>query len=174
MEIRLLSRLFRGKSEAICEDDGIPLVDFRPHTTRTITITPVVRRPELATLDEFPVLAPAPAPQTALEQVKSMVEKSAGTMAEARNGAVHDVHAILAEDHGRLEIAAADVTRIAEELGNVREELAQVRHRLAALERSAVEVHVPRQVWRERLVAQAGVLCALRSQVKAKAARSRG
>ena len=71
MKTPLLSRLFRGKSEASYEEESIVLADFDLHPARTINVTPGV---------EPSAAAPDPAREAAKEQLSSVVERLASGM----------------------------------------------------------------------------------------------
>ena len=164
MKTPLLSRLFRGKSEASSEEESIVLADFDLHPARTINVTPGV---------EPSAAAPDPAGEAAQEQLESVVEKLAAGMVEAWSGAVRDMQAILATDHAKLEAAATEMHQVTDQLGRVSEELTLIQRRVAALEESVDDVRKTGHAWRERLDAQAGVLRELHSATAAQAARVR-
>lgn len=164
MKTPLLSRLFRGKSEASSEEESIVLADFDLHPARTINVTPGV---------EPSAAAPDPARGADQEQLRSVVERLASGMVEAWSGAVRDMQAILATDHAKLEAAASEMHQVADQLGRVSEELTLIRRRVAALEDSVDEMRKTGQASRERLDTQSGVLRELHTATEAQAARVR-
>ena len=173
MDIRALSQMFRGKNTTYSADLGIPLVDFRPHTARTIAITPVTLNGDREPTERSPVPASDLARHAALGQLRTVVERLDGRTAEAGNGAAREGHSTLAADFNGLACAAAGRRCIDEALAGIRAELADVKCRLAALEQNAVDLRTPRLAWRQRVVAKAEALRDLHSQATAKAARSR-
>jgi hypothetical protein len=92
---------------------------------------------------------------------------------EAWNGAVRDMQGILAADHARMEVAAAEMRRVTDQLRGVCEELTQIRRRLVALEEGVDDLRQTGTAWQARLDGQAGVLRELHSATEAQAARSR-
>jgi hypothetical protein len=166
--MRLLTRLFRGEDDAhASEEEEIVLADFNLRPAATINVTPGAAERPLAT-----VVAEA-APQAGQSELRGVVERLAAGMVEAWNGAVRDMQGILAADHARMEVAAAEMHRVTEELGRVSEELMQIRRRLAALEGSVDDLRETGTVFQMRLDAQAGGLRELHSAAEAQVARSR-
>ena len=99
------------------------------------------------------------------------MEKLAAGMVEAWNGAVRDMQGILVTDHASMEVAAAAMQRLTEELGRTNEELTQIRRRLAGLEGNMDDLREQGTAFQVRLDAQAGVLRELHSTTEVQAAR---
>ncbi len=174
MRIPLLSRLFRGKSDANSEADGIVLADFDLNPARTINVTPGFEEPPpAAVVTEPAAAAPDPAIEAAQEQLRGVVEKLASGMVEAWSGAVREMQTILATDHAKLEAAATGMRQVSDQLERVGEELTLIRRRVAALEESVDDERKTGQASRERLDTQAGVLRELHAATEAQGARVR-
>lgn len=142
----LLTGLFRGKGGARAAEDEIVLADFNLRPAAPINVTPGAAEPPLATV------VAEPAPLAGQSELRTVVERLAEGMVEAWNGAVRDMQGMLAADHGRMEVAAAEMQRVTVQLRRVSEELTQLRRRLDG---------------------QTEVLRALHATTEAQAARSR-
>jgi hypothetical protein len=135
----LLTGLFRDNGDAHAEKEEIVLAEFNLRPANTIDVTPGAAEPASATVVAEPVRLAGES------ELRGALERLTAGMVDAWNSAVRDMARILAADHARREVSAAELHRVTEELAEIR----------------------------RRLDTQAGVLRDLHSAAEAQAARSR-